>query len=277
MESSVQIDYRCSCGKLLFRGLVFRSFLEAKCPRCNKLNFIDGMSITHNPNRVSFLTTKKGKIVNISSSVESALGFSAGELIEENIRRIFSDDSIAKTDEFFINKINGIRYLRLDASCRKRNGEIVPVSIIYRHLLVNGGELFLRIVDIIPEIDKKLLDEAKFDSANFCDVVTETDENGTILYLDKNLKDITGLNPEDLVGMKVDDLVFDEEKDWHLKNYRMLRAKKRAYRIVPGYKVSGKNGEFFEQEVYCTPFYDDAGNFIGFRNMHWLRKLPVDK
>lgn len=34
MSSPHLIDYRCKCGKLLFKGLLFSSVVEVKCKRC---------------------------------------------------------------------------------------------------------------------------------------------------------------------------------------------------------------------------------------------------
>lgn len=31
-------EYRCTCGKLLFRGLIGNSIVEVKCRRCNKVS-----------------------------------------------------------------------------------------------------------------------------------------------------------------------------------------------------------------------------------------------
>ena len=276
MKSSIEIDYRCSCGKLLFRGMIFRSCVEVKCPRCNKLNFFEGIGMSGNSNRFIVLSTLKGKIVNVSHSIEQILGSEAKDLLDKNIEKIWVDRQTADSDRIFAQKVVGRKYLRFDGECQNKRGERIPVSICYRHFLHNGGELLLRIIDAVSEPDKRLLDGAKFDPVFYCDVVTETDEDGTIIYIDRNLEKILGFKPEDLIGMKVDDLLFGEEKEMRSKNYKMLRAKKKAYRTIPGFKVKGKNGEIYEQEVFCTPFYDDGGSFIGFRNMHWLKKLDVD-
>lgn len=277
MKSSVQMDYRCNCGKLLFRGLVFHSSVEAKCPRCNKLNFIEGLGMVHNSGRAEILATAKGKMVKVSPSVEAVLGYQPEELLGESVNMIFASDRVTEADEVFAKKIMENKYLRMDADLRQKGGQIIPASVCYRHFMINGGELFLRVIDVEPEVNQHLLDEAQFSDDYFCDVVTETDEKGILLYLDRNLEKITGLRPEDLVGTKVADLLFGDQREMRLKNYRMLLGKKKPYRTIPDFQVRGKGGEIYVQEVYCMPFYDDAGNFVGFRNMHWLRKLPVDK
>ena len=36
-------EYRCSCGKLLFKGLLGASIVEIKCKRCNNITSFGGM------------------------------------------------------------------------------------------------------------------------------------------------------------------------------------------------------------------------------------------
>ncbi len=38
MENSHKREYRCNCGKLLFRGYLAVAVIEIKCRRCGKLN-----------------------------------------------------------------------------------------------------------------------------------------------------------------------------------------------------------------------------------------------
>lgn len=44
MEPNLLIEYRCACGKLLFKGLMLVSVVEIKCKRCGKTKtFKDNM------------------------------------------------------------------------------------------------------------------------------------------------------------------------------------------------------------------------------------------
>jgi phage FluMu protein Com len=36
-------EYRCSCGKLLFKGLLGTSIVEIKCKRCNNISSFGDM------------------------------------------------------------------------------------------------------------------------------------------------------------------------------------------------------------------------------------------
>jgi len=39
-------EYRCPCGKLLFKGVLFDAHVEIKCKGCNKMITIDGAQNT---------------------------------------------------------------------------------------------------------------------------------------------------------------------------------------------------------------------------------------
>jgi PAS domain S-box-containing protein len=236
------------------------------------MNFFEGIGEKQNPNRFIVLENLKDKIMEISPSVKTALGYAAEEVVESGMGKILNEES-ANSDKVFIQKIIGKRYLRLDAKCKKKNGKIVSASICYRHFSNVGKEYIIRIIDVIQKPSQKLLDEATFGQSFFCDVVTETDENGVFVYVSESAEKFIGLKPEGLVGHEVGEfLMSDEEKKWRLKNYEMLKVMKRAYKTIPVLKIKNRKGETLGLESYCTPFYDDSGNFIGFRNLHWIKK-----
>lgn len=39
-------EYRCDCGRLLFRGLLFVSFIEIKCKRCSAIAEFKGLDVS---------------------------------------------------------------------------------------------------------------------------------------------------------------------------------------------------------------------------------------
>jgi len=38
MDASNLKEYRCTCGKLLFKGLILVALIEIKCKRCRTIN-----------------------------------------------------------------------------------------------------------------------------------------------------------------------------------------------------------------------------------------------
>jgi len=41
MDNSCLKEYRCDCGKLLFKGLLGSAVIEIKCRRCGKVNMFE--------------------------------------------------------------------------------------------------------------------------------------------------------------------------------------------------------------------------------------------
>ena len=39
-------EFRCNCGRLLFRGLLFVSFVEIKCKKCGNVSVFKAMDIS---------------------------------------------------------------------------------------------------------------------------------------------------------------------------------------------------------------------------------------
>ena len=74
-------DYRCVCGKLLFRGLILTGGIEAKCRFCKKVQTIEGLTgqLSTDTRYVLFLN-KKGEVVRTSSTTPNHVGFSLKEL-----------------------------------------------------------------------------------------------------------------------------------------------------------------------------------------------------
>jgi PAS domain S-box-containing protein len=75
-------DYRCECGKLLLRGLIFTGGIEVKCKYCKKIQTINGLTgeLLTNTRYIMFVD-ENGVIVNTSSSISKHLGFSSAELL----------------------------------------------------------------------------------------------------------------------------------------------------------------------------------------------------
>ncbi|KKU85772.1 MAG: hypothetical protein UY16_C0069G0006 [Candidatus Gottesmanbacteria bacterium GW2011_GWA2_47_9] len=61
MEKQLLTEYRCACGKLLFKGLILVSVVEIKCKRCGVVKVFD--TIHGRPLLFTFILDTKGVIV----------------------------------------------------------------------------------------------------------------------------------------------------------------------------------------------------------------------
>lgn len=79
-------DYRCSCGKLLLRGLIITGGVEVKCRYCKQTRTIEGIgmgSLQHDG--YILITDEHGRIVKVSSKASRILGYEKEELLHVHI------------------------------------------------------------------------------------------------------------------------------------------------------------------------------------------------
>lgn len=273
MNFLLKKEHRCLfCGKLLFKGILFRSRVEIKCLRCGKVIFFRGLNDFDGKNRYMLLTDTKGKIVDCSDSIRKVLAIWPSDLIEENIDRVIADKFEKETDKVIALRSQGKKYLRFDTWHKKGDGDTIPVSIRYNFLKSkNGRDLILRVVDKILPVGKNIIKQSTFPEKNQCDFTIEVDENGTILYGSNGGRDILGFTPKEAIGEAVGKFQVPEEVEMRKENYKMLLAKKVAYRI-PDNRCLSKSGNVIEYETFCSPNFSSAGDFVGYHMSNWLKK-----
>lgn len=83
-ENEESNQWRCSCGKLLFKGVLV-GVIELKCSRCHKMNYLQN----HEPLSTSregftILFSFSGIVLEVSTSAEDIIGIPANQLIGKN-------------------------------------------------------------------------------------------------------------------------------------------------------------------------------------------------
>ncbi|MBI3633295.1 MAG: PAS domain-containing protein [Candidatus Vogelbacteria bacterium] len=82
-------EFRCFCGKLLFKGLLLSSVIEIKCTRCGVLKSIKSINEnSHRPNCFTILFDNKGVILNVSDSASKIIGYNPEEFLHLSIRDV---------------------------------------------------------------------------------------------------------------------------------------------------------------------------------------------
>jgi len=276
MKSLIVTEYRCRCGRLLFKGLLLKDLVEAKCAHCNSVSLFKGLNVPDSPDRFVILATPGGTIVNVSASAETLLGFSMEKLVGGKIEKLFAGEIEKEADQAIAKKIIGKKYLRLGNTYKKSDGGALPVFVCYKHIQKGDREFILRIVDIIPEADENAIKQANFSSENIGDFVAEMDENSMVLYIDPSIEKIFGYRPEEVIGRSLAEFRVPEDNEWREKNTKMLVSQKKSFR-APDFRTLAKDGKIMDYEAYGTPFYDDVGDFLGYRFVCWMKDENFSK
>jgi phage FluMu protein Com len=84
MHNSLPIpltEYRCTCGKMLFKGVLLSSWVEIKCKRCSSLLVFGVESSFEEIEQYSVLVDEEGKIVEVSPAALTTLSYSREEIV----------------------------------------------------------------------------------------------------------------------------------------------------------------------------------------------------
>ena len=87
--------------------------------------------------------------------------------------------------------------------------------------------------------------------------------------MDNRAKELLGFFPEDMVAHEVREFESPEEHALRRKNRELLGNRQVAFRSKK-FVMLRKDGQKVSFDVYSTPFYDQSGEFMGYRNMLWL-------
>jgi|WetSurMetagenome_2_1015567.scaffolds.fasta_scaffold147254_1 phage FluMu protein Com len=85
MEPVILNEYRCQCGKLLFKGVLLTCILEIKCKRCSKISTFNNYYPRQTPVSFSLAVDENGIITDACHGVEALLEYPWQELIGKPI------------------------------------------------------------------------------------------------------------------------------------------------------------------------------------------------
>lgn len=268
-------DYRCSCGKLFFKGVLFSGGIEIKCPRCGQLRSFFGSGKNSIPGRYAFLTNREGRIVNASDSVREQLQYDPETLTGRNTNEFCGDVASRLTNKALISNITAdFRYFRAEIFHQTKNGSHVPVRVSYRYLENNQGGFIIQIIDkAIPAVCSENSPEAE---KNFCrhrqtDFMAELDNEGRIICVGPEIEGILGFRPEEVIGKSVLDFCSPEEAAWRGENLRRVISDKISGHFI-NQRLIHKDGHPVDYEACITPLYDDSGESFGIRVVSWMKK-----
>lgn len=78
-------EWRCECGKLLFKGAFLAGLIEVKCSRCKRMVYLQQFhSYTANHNSFMATATPDGTILTVSQGILDALGYKEENLVGKN-------------------------------------------------------------------------------------------------------------------------------------------------------------------------------------------------
>jgi PAS domain S-box-containing protein len=98
------------------------------------------------------------------------------------------------------------------------------------------------------------------------DWVWEVDENMVYTYVNPQLKNILGYEAEEVIGKTPFDLMPPVEAKRVIKIFKPIANKRKTFKALENINLH-KNGSKVNIETSGVPFFDDKGNFRGYRGI----------
>ncbi len=282
----IKQDYRChSCGKLIMKGLLVKSGVESKCPRCGEVSLFGDAPILNNYEYFILVTSIDGEIINTSADVSDYTGYPTKNVVGKNIEMFYADKDGIESDRVISSSIKNHAYLRFDTKYKYANGEIASVSIWFKKIKRDGVEYISRTIGrcvrpvVAKEVEEILsgigespagvFSEKYEDDTNRCDLVAEFDINAHIIYVSATAASLHGYRQDEVLGKSVMDFFAIGEHGWNLPRLIALAVRREPFKTVAYTKC--KDDSIITTDAIATPFYDDVGNYLGYRLMGWKK------
>ena len=268
MEQHVTKEFRCGCGKLLFKGVLIGSSVEIKCLRCGKINEFDTFGLD-NDSSYTILFDSDGAIIEASKSIENVLGHNPQDLIGKDISYVSAMPESALRDVFQRIKAHKGAY-RLVSHHKNTHGELIPVSVSIRYMEEPSGSKFFAIYTVLKSTDDQA-PIAPEDFLNVCDIITDFDVEAICTYMSPEIVKFTGFEAEDYVGRSMLEFTPEDFQPTAMAELKKYAPLQKAF-IYKKNQTLAKDGKTLFLESYFLPKYNDAGVFCGYTVMSCFKK-----
>lgn len=130
MDPAVLNEYRCECGRLLFKGVLLNCNLEIKCKKCGKINIFRVFSNHQIPASFTFTINESGIITDACHGAEAILDYSLQELVGKPVADICPLLNDAESHKKIYNflAVNSMYKIKNNRFIARDGGVISPES-----------------------------------------------------------------------------------------------------------------------------------------------------
>lgn len=218
------------------------------------------------------LTDRQGNIEYVNPKFCSLTGYSKSELMGKNPRILQSGEMPKRIYEQLWETILDGKEWRGEFQNKKKNGELYWEDVIISPVIDDRGNI-INFLAVKEDITKKKQIEKNLEHSenryqqlveNISELVWELDSNGRYIYISPKCKDVYGLASEIIIGKTPFEFMpaGEAERVHHLFNeiQEMRNPFLRLENIA-----QHADGRLLNMETTGFPFFDDAGNFQGYR------------
>lgn len=150
-ENDILNDYRCTCGKLLFRGFLLSGSVEIKCRNCKRIRAVHGVRSMHpDPDRYVLVLATDGTVLKTSETAAAALGYRGTELQAMRVSEVIMhvDDLFFESLRLKLDRVRKSPFL-FHSFDRGKRGELIPIQVSASRFQTSDG------AHILFEVERK--------------------------------------------------------------------------------------------------------------------------
>jgi PAS domain S-box-containing protein len=224
-------------------------------------------NILEKANECIIFLDKTGHILDVNRKTSEVFGYSKGEVIGKHFTKLNAlvikdipkvmngfakilSGKDATLDLMIKNKEGDLRSLKCSGSLIQFEGKFIGIMIIVQD--VTEREQMQSSLQHSEDRYRKLVESIQ-------DVLYSLDKDGNITSVNKAVKTLLGLEPEEVIGRNIGEFVPKEE----LPKVRvLLKPDRRVKKASTEIRVLDKDGQLHEVEFHSTPIMKD-GQVIG--------------
>lgn len=280
MDNIFLNEYRCSCGKLLLKGVFFDANLEIKCKKCGSMSNIENTYSSEDSSHYYLTINRDGIFTNVSKSACSILGYQCDEIIGKHFTLIDPTVSNEFSEKFFSSVAlrNGEVFFQIETNHIAKNGESIPVRIFMRVQKINNME---KRVLLVAELKNVSLEEKNIQDDNFkfkkntCDFYFNLDESAVIICASPSFDSIFGIPQLDIIGKSYFDFMSESLRNQAKDNFKYFSKLREPYKLENS-KVNLTNNRMVFCEMYFSPKLNYKGKFIGYFVSGWVKPMKKE-
>jgi len=260
------LDYRCSCGYLLFKGLLLDARLEIKCKRCGTIQVINDHFARTTDKQFALVFNSEGKVVDSSVSALSILGYTREDLHKLNT----FDIAPHATTEHFKTMWERTRNMSftpfiVESFVKTKSGKMITVRARTMFPILKKEVFMLALCEVISR-DQNFKYKPDLVTKNLIiqDLMMEVNTQGYIIGVSNELLQQLGYTIFETVGRPMFDFMPKEEISKFKYEFNLMSEGRQSF-FVKNNQFLTKSGKVLQYDTnYAVTFYD-TNELKGFR------------
>lgn len=262
METIPFIEYRCVCGKLLFKGVAITTPLQIKCRRCGALVPFGPEGSEDATARYGLLVDDDFAIKGVSESASAVLGYTREELLSMNASQLSPYVSAARGQ---LQKVRSLSDLPIafDQAHRTKSGSVIAVRARVTRSMARARGMALYLFEVRSEPQEFLLKDSVPTGVVRQACVGEVDLAARYSFVSKDLSHYLGYDALHLLGANMFSLFVEGERTAQLKCFMEMARTQSAYSIANA-ALEDASGSVRTVTIWLVPVHRDDGLMRGY-------------